>query len=191
MADDEEFVILRINAPALSIPFVRVSVPSDAIVILLFIVTPLELFIVRFLRFVTPEGINTPDDDPPKQRSDDEVVVRFVDVPAIAGPLSVRLFEPTENIPLVKVRTVSMVTEADNSTPEELSIIKPPDPLNIDGSSIPDVWADAPLYLSVEEAPYTGLFPEAVAVPSIDNIPLIVRPEAIDFDPLPESVRFV
>jgi hypothetical protein len=56
---------------------------------LLFIVTPLELLIVRSLRFDTLEGMLIPEEDPPKIRLEEEVVIRFAGVPVIAGPLRV------------------------------------------------------------------------------------------------------
>jgi hypothetical protein len=70
---------------------------------LLFIVTPFALLIVRFARFVTPAGINTPEDDPPKDKLDAAIVVKLPGVPAIAGPFSVSVRVPTEKVPAVRV----------------------------------------------------------------------------------------
>jgi len=54
-------------------------------------VTPDGLLMVRLFRFVTLEGIETPVDDPPNMRLEDEDVVRFDGVPAIVGPFRVRV----------------------------------------------------------------------------------------------------
>jgi len=54
-------------------------------------VTPDGLLMVRLLRFATLDGVETPVDDPPNTRLEDEDVVRFDGVPAIVGPFSVRV----------------------------------------------------------------------------------------------------
>jgi hypothetical protein len=80
---------------------------------LLFIVTPFELFIVRLLTFVTPDGIEIPDDEPPNKSEEDDEVTRFEGVPAIAGPLSDNVFAPTVKLPAVSVKVPSSVTLPD------------------------------------------------------------------------------
>jgi hypothetical protein len=52
---------------------------------------PDELLIVRLLRFMALEGIETPAELPPNTRFEDDDVVRFEGVPAIAGPFKVRV----------------------------------------------------------------------------------------------------
>jgi hypothetical protein len=62
------------------------------------------------LRAVTLEGIATELELPPKTKLEDDVVDRFVAVPAIAGPLRVRVYAPTVNVPEVSVRVPPTVT---------------------------------------------------------------------------------
>jgi hypothetical protein len=72
-------------------------------VILLFIVTPLELLIVRLCRFATLEGISIPVAEPPKTSNEDAEVTRLEAVPPIAGPFSVKVYPPTVKVPDVRV----------------------------------------------------------------------------------------
>src|SRR5262249_52718698 len=60
------------------------------------IVTPFVLLRVRLFSAVTLLGTLTPIELPPSERLDEEVVERFVGVPAIAGPFSVSVFDPME-----------------------------------------------------------------------------------------------
>ena len=62
-------------------------------------VTPDTLFTVRLLRFATLDGIKTPALVPPNTRLDDADVVKFDGVPAIVGPLNVRIYVPTVKEP--------------------------------------------------------------------------------------------
>ena len=80
---------VRVLVPMDRAPLVKVRVPE--IVALELRVTPLELLIVRLLRAVTLLGIATDVELPPKTRLEDDVVVMLAAVPAIAGPLSVRV----------------------------------------------------------------------------------------------------
>lgn len=116
-------------------PLVRVRVPDN--VMFPVIDTPLTLLMVRLFRLATLDGIVMPDDDPPKAREDEDVVVRFVGVPDIAGPFNVRVYAPTFKAPLVRVRPYVMATEEERETPEALFIIIPPEPLKVAGSSVP------------------------------------------------------
>jgi hypothetical protein len=106
-------------------------------VILLFIVTPLALLIVRFLRSVALEGIFIPAVDPPKTRPEEDVVVRFAGDPAIAGPFKVRVFAPTVKAPDDNVRvpptvilphivTGLLIVRLFNDTPDRLAVPAPP-----------------------------------------------------------------
>lgn len=47
------------------------------------------------------------------------------------------------------------------------------------------------MYRIDDEVPNDGVFPEAVAVPSIDSKPFITSPEGKAFVPLPDKVMFV
>ena len=67
---------------------------------------------------------------------------------------------------------------------------KPPEPPNVEGSSIPVVWRLSPLYCSVAEEPYVGVVPAAVAVPSIERIPFTVAPVSV-LAPEPDKVRLL
>ncbi len=97
------FDIIRILAPVVMFPWVIVRVPET--VTFPVNVTPDELLTVRLFRFATLEGIWTPAEDPPKTRLEDDDVVRFVGVPAIVGPFSVRVFAPTVKAPEVRVKS--------------------------------------------------------------------------------------
>ena len=98
---------VSVLAPTENVPLVKVRVPL--IVGLLFNVTPLLLLIVRLFNPDTLLGMTTEDELPPKTRLDDEEVDRLAGVPAIVGPLSVSVLEPTVNVPLVKVNVPLMV----------------------------------------------------------------------------------
>jgi hypothetical protein len=86
---------------------------------LLFIVTPLALFIERLFRLITLPGIETPADDPPKERLEEELVVKLLGVPAIVGPLSVSLVGPTVKVPAVRVK----VPFRDKSAPKLIFLL--------------------------------------------------------------------
>ena len=49
------------------------------------------------------------------------------------------VLEPIENAPEVSVRVLLTVRELFSATPDELSIITPPEPLNVEGNSLPVV----------------------------------------------------
>ena len=102
-------------APIDSAPLVKLSVPE--MVRFEFKLTPFVLLTVKLLRAVTPLGINTPLEEPPKTRLEEDVVDRLATIPAIAGPSSSRVFAPTKNVPLVKVRVPSTVTSPIRLTP--------------------------------------------------------------------------
>jgi hypothetical protein len=55
------------------------------------------------VRFVTLLGIETPAEDPPKDKLDEAIVDKLVGVPAIEGPFSVRVLGPTVKVPAVRV----------------------------------------------------------------------------------------
>ena len=110
-------------APMVILPEVKVSVPLT--VGLLFSVSPLLFDSVRLSSCVTLEGRFTPDAAPPKVRLDEDVVERLVGVPAIVGPLSVRVFAPTEKAPLVNVRVLLTVRfEVSATPPVVLAIVR-------------------------------------------------------------------
>ena len=137
MAAAAVFEIFKVYVPACNMPLVNVKIPFDAKVILPFMVTPLVLLIVRFLRFEELEGINIPAADPPKTRPEEDVVVRFAGVPAIAGPFKVRVFAPTVKKPEESVRfpptvtlphnvTALLIVRLFNVTPGKLAVPEPP-----------------------------------------------------------------
>ena len=72
-------------------------------------VTPLGLLIVRLLSTVTLDGIVIPADDPPNTSVDEDVVLRLAGVPAIEGPLRVRVLPATARVPAVRVRVPETV----------------------------------------------------------------------------------
>src|SRR5258707_32936 len=145
---------MSVFAPVVTRPLVSVSVPPT--VGLLFSVSPLVLLTVRPLIAVTLLGRFTPDELPPKTSVEEEVVVRFAAVPAMAAPFSVSVFAPTANVPLVSVRPLVIATEPPRLTPLALLMMTPPLPPNVDGNSTPVVCALAPLYCRVAPAPYVG-----------------------------------
>ena len=91
----------KVFAPVVIFPAVKVS--PLLMVGLLFSVTPLALLMVRLFKAVTLLGMLIPVELPPKTRLEDEVVDKLAGVPAIVGPFSVKVFPPTEKVPLVSV----------------------------------------------------------------------------------------
>ena len=110
---------VRVFVPILNAPLVRVSVPLS--VGLLFKLTPLALLIVRLFNAVTLLGMTTELEEPPKTKLEEDVVVKFAGVPAMAGPFSVSVFAPTANAPLVSVSVLATVGEAPKTAPDELA----------------------------------------------------------------------
>jgi len=100
-------------------PPVRVKTPPAVSVMLLFIVTPFVLFMVRLVRFVTFEGIETPAEEPPKDKLDAATVTKFKGVPAMVGPFSESVNAPTAKVPAVKVR----VPFKDNPAPSIIFLL--------------------------------------------------------------------
>src|SRR6266567_1141948 len=173
---------VKVWAPTVKVPLVRVSVPPR--VKLLFKVTPLPLLTVRLLRAVTLLGMLMPAELPPNDRLEEEVVDKLAGVPAMAGPFSVRVLAPTENAPPVRVSVPLTVAALFRLTPLALLIVKFVTVVN----SGPVVCKALPLYSSVELAPQVGAA-LAVAVPCIERVPLTVTPVMV-LAPEPESVRF-
>jgi len=100
-------------------------------------VTILVFVIERLFNADTPDGIKTPAVVPPNTRLDDEVVLKFVGVPAMVGPFNVSVFAPTENVPDVRVRvpptvtlphneTALLIVRLFNVTPDRLAVPEPP-----------------------------------------------------------------
>src|SRR5688572_10559852 len=131
---------VRMFAPVVSRPLVSVSVPLT--VGLLFRVTPLALLIVRLFKAVTLLGILTPTALPPKTRLEAAVVARLAGVPAIAGPLSVRVLAPTANGPLASVNVPLIVAAPDRLTPASLLMARF---ATVAGRPLPVIWAAGPL----------------------------------------------
>jgi len=86
---------------------------------LLFIVTPFILFIERLFRLITLAGIETPADEPPKERLEEELVAKLPGVPAIAGPFNVSVVGPTVKVPALIVN----VPFTDKSAPELIFLL--------------------------------------------------------------------
>ena len=106
-----------------NVPLVNVKLPAIEIAEFTVIVAGvvLVLLIVKLLNAVTLEGIlNGPAFDPPKDKSDDEVVAKLVAVPAIAPPFNANVFVPTVNVPVVKVSVPVIVGLAAKVKPPEL-----------------------------------------------------------------------
>ena len=103
---------LKLFVPKLNVPLVNAKLPDSVIV--LFAATPFVLLTVRLFNCVTPEGINTLADEPPKIRFDVAVVVKFAWVPLIAAPFNVKVFAPTEKVFAPYVRVPLMVRSAPN-----------------------------------------------------------------------------
>jgi hypothetical protein len=171
------FVIVnKFVTDVVRIPDVRVSVPeSDDGP---FKETPFALFMVKLFKAETLEGIVIPVEEPPKTKLDEDVVLKFVGVPAIAGPLSVSVFAPTENVPLVSVSVPLITVEPDNPIPLELSIVKLFKAATLDGTVIPAELPpnvndedDVVLKFVIEPA-IAGPFKAKVFEP-IENVPLV------------------
>jgi hypothetical protein len=149
----------------LSDPELSVKEPLNEMV--LFIVTPLALFIVRLFKEVTLDGIVIPVELPPKTKLDEEVVDKFAGVPAMAGPLRVRELAPIGNVPDVRVKVPFNVSELFAVTPFALFIVRLFKEVTLEGIDIP-----------AELPPKTRLDVEVVdklvGVPAIAG-PLIVR----------------
>jgi hypothetical protein len=79
-------------------------------------VTMLVLVIESPFKAVTLVGKRIPGEVPPKTRLDEDVVVRFAGVPAIAGPFSVSVLAPTAKVPDVSVSVLPIVTLPHNVT---------------------------------------------------------------------------
>jgi len=84
-----------------------------------FIVTPFILFIERLFRLETLLRIETPDDDPAKERLEEELVIKLPGIPAIVGPFSVNNVGPTVKVPAVRVR----VPFIDKSAPKLIFLL--------------------------------------------------------------------
>src|SRR5438552_2295316 len=101
-------LMVKVCAPKESFP-VKLMLPET--VGLEFREIPLPLFILRLFNADTLEGIIILEELPPKTKFEDEVVVRLEAVPAIPGPLKVRVLEPTASAPAVKVSVPVTVGE--------------------------------------------------------------------------------
>jgi hypothetical protein len=109
-------------ALVVSVPFVMVNAPFTVRPALR--VNPLELFSVRLFNAATLLGRLTPLEEPPNARLEDEVVDKLAGVPAIVEPLSVRVFAPTANVPLVRVKVPPIVSSESIEAPALLSSVK-------------------------------------------------------------------
>lgn len=69
---------------------------------------------------------------------------------------------------------MTLVSLRVTALPLVLSIMTPPEPVQVAGNSVPVVWAPVPLYCSVALAPYAVTVLLAVAVPSSERMPFIV-----------------
>jgi hypothetical protein len=67
--------------------------------------------------------------------------------------VTVTVFAPVDNIPLVKYNVPAMLTLLERVTPKALLMITPPDPVHVAGNSGPVVCAALPLYCRVAELP--------------------------------------
>ena len=67
--------------------------------------------------------------------------------------VTVNVFAPVDNIPLVKYNVLAMLTLLERVTPNALLMITPPDPVQVAGNSGPVVCAALPLYCKVAELP--------------------------------------
>src|SRR6266567_2469607 len=113
---------VKVWAPTVKVPLVRVSVPPR--VKLLFKVTPLPLLTVRLLRAVTLLGMLMPAELPPNDRLEEEVVDKLAGVPAMAGPFNARVLAPTEKVPLVRVSVPPTVTSPPKLMPLALLMVR-------------------------------------------------------------------
>jgi hypothetical protein len=137
-------IVNKLVEVVLRIPDVNVRVPDESgpereI--------PFGLLTIKLLRLVTLEGIVIPAEDPPNTKVDDVVVDRLLGVPAIAGPLRVRVFAPIVKVPAVRVR----VPFKDKSAPNVifllvLKLFSPPDiAFNVISAPVPIVRLDVEL----------------------------------------------
>ena len=88
----------------LRIPEVNVRVPEESGPVR---EMPFGLLIVKLFRLATLEGRVIPVAVPPNTIVDDAVVERLFGVPAIAGPLRVRLLFPTAKVPPLRCKYIS------------------------------------------------------------------------------------
>ncbi len=126
---------VKVLAPTVKVPLVRVSVPPK--VKLLFKVMPLVLLTVRLFRAVTLLGTTMLPELPPQERLEEEVVDKLAGVPVMAGPLSVKVFAPTEKVPLVRVSVLPRARLLFNVTPLALLIVKVLSAVTLLGMFIP------------------------------------------------------
>jgi len=104
------------------VPELSVSTPLIARELLN--VIPLVLLIVRLFKAATLDGTDIPAELPPKTRLEEEVVDRFVAVPAIAGPFNVSVLPATEKLPEVSVKVPFIVVEPHKVTPPDRLIVR-------------------------------------------------------------------
>jgi hypothetical protein len=128
-------------------------------------------------------------------KDDDEVVMRFVEVPAIGPPSKEREYVSRLKFPLVSVSVFAILQLDPRVTPFPLSIITPPVPPKVlsppasSPHSGPVICDEEPLYCSVAFEPAV-MASDAVAVPSIDKMPL-TETVAVVFSPDPERIRLL
>ena len=106
--------------PSANVPLVKAKEPDKVIPELAFKVAgvPFVLLSVKLFNAVILEGIaNGPALVPPKDKFEEDVVVKLVAVPAIAAPFKFKVFAPTVNVPVVKVRVPFTVGEPDKLKP--------------------------------------------------------------------------
>jgi hypothetical protein len=117
-----------------------------------------------------------------------------VDAPTMAPVevfVTVTVFDPVDNMPLVKFKVLAILTLPERVTPRALLTITPPDPVHVAGNSGPVVCAVLPLYCRVAELPYVGIA-DTVAAPSMENIPFTINlAVVIVFVPEVEHVRLL
>ena len=94
-------IVNKFVEEVLRIPSVNVRVAEDSVTER---ETPFGLLTVKLFRMVTLEGRVIPVAVPPKTIVDEAVVERLFGVPAIAGPLRVRVLAPTAKVPPPRVR---------------------------------------------------------------------------------------
>ena len=143
--------------PSANMPLVKANTPE--IVIAEFAVNvALELFKIKLLKATTLEGILNVLEVPPKDKIDDEVVLKFVAVPAIAGPFKVNVRVATDKVPAVKVSVPLMI-----GLPVQ---VKPPALFNSRFCKVTE-----PIFLA---DPFILILPEPVCFPDPNTEPLTV-----------------
>jgi hypothetical protein len=117
----ELVIVNKFVEEVLRIPEVNVRDPEDSGPVR---ETPFGLLIIKLYRLATLEGSVIPVEVPPNTIVDEAVVERLFGIPAIEGPLRVRVLAPTAKVPPLKVRVPATVADPPRDLVMEPEIIR-------------------------------------------------------------------